>query len=249
MFDPFGDFETAGYLRNVERLRNPEDVKQLEDALFKANIGNALQYLKDIQGEVLYEHFLEVHRILFADFYPWAGQDRQMLGVGQLVGKGEELQFESAELCKRAVSWGLEMGNDIGQMRLHPGTVMGAFAWGHPFLDGNGRTMLLVHAELCCRAGVIIHWHRTSKSRYLEALSRELLEPAGRHLDRYLEPFMESGSQRSSMLERLVTINGLDGLDGLNDDDDLNVAYDDGDPVARQRYLNIARRHHRRKMP
>jgi fido (protein-threonine AMPylation protein) len=32
-----------------------------------------------------------------------------------------------------------------------PSKVMGLFAYGHPFLDGNGRTMLIIHSELCRR--------------------------------------------------------------------------------------------------
>jgi cell filamentation protein len=41
------------------------------------------------------------------------------------------------------------MGNDPVVLAKKPGVVMGQFAWGHPFLDGNGRTMLIVHTELC----------------------------------------------------------------------------------------------------
>ncbi|WP_226981161.1 Fic family protein [Vibrio litoralis] len=28
---------------------------------------------------------------------------------------------------------------------------MGFFAYGHPFIDGNGRIMLIIHNELCHR--------------------------------------------------------------------------------------------------
>ena len=37
MFDPFKDFETAGYLRNVKREKDPQTVKEIEHDLFQAN--------------------------------------------------------------------------------------------------------------------------------------------------------------------------------------------------------------------
>lgn len=84
VFDPFGDFESAGYLRNIERLKDRKAIKVLEHAFFEANLEKALSLLEELTGPVEYVHFLEVHRILFGEFYPWAGQDRQALGVGRL---------------------------------------------------------------------------------------------------------------------------------------------------------------------
>ena len=46
-FDPFGDFETQGYLRNLAKVKR-----------------------------LTYIGLLETHRILFEAVYPWAGQDR-----------------------------------------------------------------------------------------------------------------------------------------------------------------------------
>lgn len=48
----------------------------------------------------------------------------------------------------------------------------------HPFLDGNGRTILLVFMELCHRAGFAIDWSRTTKDDYLAALSTEINQPS-----------------------------------------------------------------------
>ncbi|WP_432413570.1 hypothetical protein [Pantoea allii] len=35
MFDPFGDFETAGYLRNVERIKDIDILKRQEHIFLK----------------------------------------------------------------------------------------------------------------------------------------------------------------------------------------------------------------------
>ena len=234
MFDPFGDFESAGYLRNVERLKDPAEVKVQGHVFFEANLEQALEFLGRIRGAVTYDHFREVHRILFSDFYPWAGQDRCALGVGRLVGKGERVQFEVSELCQRAVEWGLRQGNDPRIMQAQPGAVMGAFAWGHPFLDGNGRAMLVVHAELCHRAGFSIDWSASRKDAYLHALTLELQDPHGKHLDAYLLPLVARASSQGALLDHLKA---LPGLDGQGTGRDQNVAYQADDLQAIQSYL------------
>ncbi len=239
MFDPFGDFETAGYLRNVEALKNPDLIKIQEHVFFEAHIEEALTFLRKVKGPIEYRHFLKVHRILFEEFYPWAGRDRNELGVGQLVGKGARVpHFERSDQCQQAVNWGLRMGNDVRKLRSEPGTVMGAFAWGHPFLDGNGRTMLLVHAELCHRAGIAIDWRATRKTDYLEALTREITNPAAKPLDRFLLPFVVPAVPQKSLLEQLMSLPGLDGEDEASDE---NVAYEENDQQAVKTYLETKR--------
>lgn len=220
----------------MERLKDREEIKVQEHLFFEANLEKALIYLERCRGHIGYQDFLEVHRILFQEFYPWAGQDRQALGVGRLVGKGPAVQFEVSESCQRAVEWGLSMGNDRTTMRTRPGQVMGAFAWGHPFLDGNGRTMLLVHSVLSHRAGISIAWSNTRKEDYLNALTLELQQPQGQHLDAYLGSFIEPTTALGSLLSRLQ---GLAGLDGRDSSQDVNVAYAADDAEAMTSYLEM----------
>jgi cell filamentation protein len=238
VFDPFGDFESAGYLRNVERLKDADEIKLQEHLFFEANIEQAMDYLAMVRREISYADFLKVHGILFEEFYPWAGRDRCQLNVGRLVGKGEGLQFEASELSQRAVEWGLSMGNNPRTMSTQPGKVMGAFAWGHSFLDGNGRTMLLVHSELCHRAGISINWAATRKSAYLQALTKELLTPQHQPLDVYLRPFVAPASSKGSLLDQLLA---LPGLDGRNGGAEIDVAYAADDAKAQQGYLDMKR--------
>ena len=237
MFDPFQDLATAGYLRNVEGVSDLQEVKRQEHFFFESNFESALSYLRGRKGEIAYEHFLEVHRILFQDFYPWAGQDRQMLNVGRLVAKGEEITFEASELCRHAAEWALRLGNNKPGIRARPGEVMGAFAWAHPFLDGNGRAMLLVHSELCHRAGFSIDWLSSTKDGYLNALTAELKHPRAGSLDQYLAPLIIKAAPRKDWVEQFNSMPGLDGLEVV----DENVAYLGDDPVANERYQEIKR--------
>lgn len=108
---------------------------------------------------------------------------------------------------------------------------LGLFAYGHPFLDGNGRTMLVLHSELCHRAGFCIEWQRTRKTDYLAALSAEIASPGKGHLDRYLLGFI--GMSRDRQLWGGV-IDGIQGLNGGSVDDAVDDEYSDAH--VRQKY-------------
>lgn len=236
MFDPFSDFETAGYLRNVRKDKDQRDIKRFEHNLFEANFDAALAHLAACV-EVSYDDFLAVHRILFSDYYPWAGQDRAKTMPSSAVKKGDVL-FSHPNSARLAVEHGLRLGQDPVLMAKKPGEVMGLFAYGHPFLDGNGRTMLLVHMELCHRADFSIDWQKTTKTDYLSALSREIDAPGVGVLDGYLLKFKGRKVARGEWGSNILTINGLDGLNKDNQiDGDLS------DPATAEKY----RRHEQKR--
>lgn len=70
-FDPFGDFDTAGYLQNALMLKDPDEVKASEHLSFELSLEDALQFLA-AEKHINYAPLLKVHEILFSGFYPWA---------------------------------------------------------------------------------------------------------------------------------------------------------------------------------
>src|SRR5882762_2278074 len=74
-FDPFGDFATEGYLRNVEKEKDLDIVKRLEHASFTTGLDEAFTALGKSR-QFSYSDVLQTHGILFNAVYPWAGQDR-----------------------------------------------------------------------------------------------------------------------------------------------------------------------------
>lgn len=216
-FDPFGDFETAGYLQNALLLKDPAEVKESEHLSFELSMEDALAYLAK-KKPIDYKSLLHVHGILFSDFYHWAGKDRQQIVPHLAVFKGtrddpHHTVFEHPDLIKRSVDYALELASNIKRFRSHPGDVMGQLAFAHPFLDGNGRTILLVFMELCYRAKFAIQWSRTNKDDYLRALSEEIREPFKGHLNNYLKPFVVDIAHRDEWPGMIGGIKGLDGLD------------------------------------
>lgn len=235
MFDPFGDYSSAGYLRNHDREKNLAIVKIAEHELFRAQLPTALEYLAS-RKRIAYSDFLEVHRILFEGLYPWAGKDRAEVLPDKAVKKGS-LYFCHPQSCQRAVSEALSIAQDKKQMAIRPGFVMGMFAYAHPFLDGNGRTMLLVHAELCFRAKISVNWLLTNKQSYLDALTAEIEAPNDGQLDAYLQPFIEEPIPRENWLKSVAS---LPGLDGVNAPADAAAGY--SDPAIAEAYRDFENR-------
>ena len=89
--------------------------------------------------------------------------------------------------------------------------------------------MLLVHAELCQRAGFSIAWQDTSKNDYLHKLTQEIASPGKGILDRYLLEFISTAQVSEAWIDSAAT---LKGLDGTSPQDEIGGSFSDPDVVA-----------------
>jgi cell filamentation protein len=234
IFDPFGDFAECGYLRNCNQEKDLDKVKILEHFAFQNRLDDALEYLSVLQ-QLSYVDVLQTHKILFGDLYPWAGQDRKITAPGIAVSKGEVL-FAHPQEIKLAVDYALLKGQDTAFMINKPGEVMGYLAHGHPFLDGNGRTIMVVHTVLAQRAGLSIDWKRSTKNDYLTALTKELERPGKGHLDSYLNRLRGKPIGRMNLSGHLNQVQGLNGLNDAASMAENVVLGSIGDPDVQTRY-------------
>jgi cell filamentation protein len=214
-FDPFGDFETRGYLRNTANEKDADIVRRLVHASFMTGIDTALERLAKVK-RLSYGEVLDTHKVLFEAVYPWAGQDRLQNASDLAVSKGDIL-FAYPKDIRRAVDFALDHGQDSTFMTAKPGEVMGYLAYGHPFLDGNGRTIMVVHSVLAKRAGFSVDWATTNKNDYLVALTNERDSPGKAHLDTYLKPFVRAAVPDERLALEIARAPGLDGNAGVNE--------------------------------
>lgn len=103
-FDPFGDFDARGYLRNTARAKDPKIVRQMEHASFTTSLDAAFAELA-AQKTLSYEDVLATHKMLFDVVYPWAGQDRTITAPHLVVSKGNDkkVMFANPDDIRRAV--------------------------------------------------------------------------------------------------------------------------------------------------
>ncbi len=100
-FDPFGDFDSQGYLRNFPGFKDIPQVKALEHASFQINLDRAINTLAAVDL-IEYKHVLEIHKTLFGDVYPWAGQDRSVTSPGINISKaGYNSMFAQSPYVRR----------------------------------------------------------------------------------------------------------------------------------------------------
>jgi len=208
-FDPFGDFEIQRYLRNFAKEKNVAIVKRLEHTSFLTGIDAAFATLAS-RPELDYEDVLQTHKRLFDAVYPWAGQDRLQTAPHLTVRKGSVIFANPADI-RRAVEHALHLGHSKEVMIARSGEVMGYLAFGHPFLDGNGRTIMTVHSVMAQRADFSINWSATSKVAYLDALTRELAHPGRAILDNYLKPFIGKAVAYERLATQITSAPGIDG--------------------------------------
>jgi cell filamentation protein len=192
-------------------------------------LDSALERLAKTE-RLTYSDLLETHRILFEAVYPWAGQDRHTTAPDLAISRGPAL-FAHHEDVQRAANYALTRGQDKEFIKSKPGEVMGYLAYAHPFLDGNGRAIMVIYAVLAQRAGFSIDWLTAGKADYLTALTKELDDPGRGHLDTYLKPFMRDALPEDRLAEEIVQIPGLDGTDEQNE-----VLGKTSDPALKARY-------------
>jgi len=89
-FDPFGDFESRGYLRNLAQEKDPAIVRRLEHTSFTTGIDDAFEALEKKKA-LTYSDVLSTHQTLFEAMYPWAGQDRTQTAPNIAVSRGSVL--------------------------------------------------------------------------------------------------------------------------------------------------------------
>jgi cell filamentation protein len=189
LFDPFGDFDVAGYLQNAKAYKTASAVKRLEHLEHGLALPGAIAALQ-ARDQLTYQDILDTHGRLFGRVYPtWAGKDRLTTLPNLNIHKGPII-FASPLDIRRAANHALTEGSKPETMRKHPGEVMGYLAYAHPFLEGNGRTILAMHSEMARRAAISIDWRGMDHRAYLTALTRELQRPNLDLLDAYLAPFI-----------------------------------------------------------
>jgi len=188
-FDPFGDFETRGYLRNAGGFKDPLRVSQLESYSFETGLEKAAQ---DLQSSPLsYQSVLDTHKTLFSYSYPtWAGKDRAEVSPDLAIKRdGMDAYFAHPRDIKNAIHYALDDASSKS-----PGEIYGRMAYAHPFLDGNGRTFLTIMDEVMRGRDQFIDWGAMDKKGFLSALTRELETPETGVLDAYFQPFIKDGA-------------------------------------------------------
>lgn len=136
VWDPFGDKDTRGILRNKFGIKNKDERDLVEYSFIHKNICKALEVLAR-EKQIDLRAWRRTHAVLFSDVYPWAGSIRtHQVERGYRFNTPENVEREANAVFNKARTKGFLIEN--------LGEVYGELAFNHPFYDGNGRSPNLV---------------------------------------------------------------------------------------------------------
>jgi cell filamentation protein len=167
--DPHYDFE-HDLLANVRGITSRVSLERLER--LKAAAALIRLKMEPVRGTFDVVHLQEIHRRIFKDVYPWAGEFRHVnmsrqashpfVTVLKMEAKLEKILAKLAE--QRHLK-----GLDLDDFAAEAGVLLGELNSVHPFRDGNGRVQREFVRELAEEAGYRINWIRTSRKQMYEA--------------------------------------------------------------------------------
>jgi len=169
-------------LRNIPGIRNAEALITFETL----NSGARMYELRlqPTGGNFDAAHLKAIHKYIFQDVYPWAGQFRTtLLGKAQFAG-GPVTYFTAPHLLEHEAQRILE---GLHRANLLKGLSRSEFARKaallltelnslHPYREGNGRTQRIFVGALARQAGHALHFGVVSQERMIRA---SILSTAG----------------------------------------------------------------------
>lgn len=157
------DFKT---LRNKLNIRDADALERAETAFVTARMAQKLP-----SGLFDLEHLQSIHRHLFQDIYPWAGEVRTVeIAKGSTQFQHRRfIQTGMADIHRRLQSKSYLTNTSIAGFAKEAGQIIGDLNHVHPFREGNGRTQLVYLAQLAMKAGHDINLSRINKERWLSA--------------------------------------------------------------------------------
>ena len=169
-------YENSGTLKNKLDIR---DYKQLEKYEAKITAAKSLGLrIKGITGDFDKKHYISIHKYLFEDIYPFAGEFRE-----ENIGKGE-FRFASFEYIEPELD---RLLNELKQENFLAGLSKQELAKRlayylselnvlHPFREGNGRTNREFIRQLALKNGYQLDLKKAKAEEILEASIESIVD-------------------------------------------------------------------------
>ncbi len=177
-----------GVLINNLGIQNTQDLNAAENTLTELRITQLA--ISPIEGEYDLAHAKAIHRHIFGDIYPWAGEIRQVD-----IYKGDTLFLEQAKI--EAYFEQIDEHLQVSGLHCAPmedqrvfcsaaGIFLGQLNHAHPFREGNGRTQRELLRLVARDHGYSIDWSGTSPQAMKGACIEAESDPTCRALGRLI---------------------------------------------------------------
>ncbi len=156
-------------LKNKLYITDQSELEEAERAITSLKMAQAS--LVKIRGRFGIAHLKRIHKFLFDDIYPWAGQFRTVnISKGNEFCRADYIESQLATLfdaLKRENY--LKDCSDAPEISKRLSYYLGEINVIHPFREGNGRTQRLFIETLADNAGYTLDFSKINEDEMLEA--------------------------------------------------------------------------------
>jgi cell filamentation protein len=175
-------YPNSNVLRNKFNIRDNEKLSEIEK-----EISYKKRKSKPKKGNFGYKHLQSLHKHLFAEIYPWAGETRkiEIAKSNTMFAVSHRIEPEINKLFNRLNQEDLHecTQNELAYKLSEYFNEINAV---HPFREGNGRTNRLFCSELAKKYGCKIDWKSMTKEEYINASIKGTLEADYRPMEKLI---------------------------------------------------------------
>ena len=136
---------------------------------------------ESIVGDFSLKHLQAIHRFMFQDIYPWAGDCRKVdIAKNEtifLAHQEIEPAFHDMWLRLKQRDFLSDLNGDLKGFAAEAGVALGRINHIHPFREGNGRTQREYLDGLARRARFVLEWGGVSKLAMKDACVDAVTDP------------------------------------------------------------------------
>ena len=163
-------------LKNHFSIRDYHELKDLEAEITLVRQKELLE--KPIVGRFTVNHLCRIHRMLFADIYPFAGQFRKediMKGQTSFLGHGQ-ISDKLKGLLLELQSENYLHDSEFEVMVKRSAYYLAELNYIHPFREGNGRTIREFMRLLYDKNGYEVDWKAVPEEQLLYAMEESVFD-------------------------------------------------------------------------
>jgi len=177
-------------LINKFNIHDAKHLQSIEKIMTSLKIGELRT--KPIKGQFNIDHLKEIHKYIFGDIYPFAGEFRDVSIIKGNVRFANPLYIE--ENAKRLFQ---ELKNENDLVGLDKDELSQRLAYYfaeinilHVFREGNGRTQREFIREVALLSGYDIDWRKISRDEYMNASKKSVYDtkPLENLIKKHLSP-------------------------------------------------------------
>ena len=169
-------YPDSNVLINKLNIKDNKKLEKAEKMIVLAKLYDLRQ--NKLVGNFDKNHFINIHKYLFEDLYPFAGKFRTE-NIAKDSFSFAEWEFIDSELDRLLLKLKEEnFLNDLNKedMAKKLAYYMSELNVLHPFREGNGRTIREFIRELAYKNGYILDYSKTGSEEMLEAMMKSVID-------------------------------------------------------------------------